>query len=72
MRVLTFHPAHPVKAESLPELLRVIEKRVLLSVLNAAGGNVSNAMPALGISRAGVYKVMKRHGITTEHAKSGR
>ncbi|WP_018086383.1 sigma 54-interacting transcriptional regulator [Desulfurispora thermophila] len=47
----------------LPNLVEEAEKEAILEALAAAGGNKRQAAKLLGISRAGLYKKLKRYGI---------
>ncbi len=47
----------------LPELVEEAEKQAILEALSAANGNKMRAAKLLGISRAGLYKKLKRYKI---------
>ncbi len=64
--MIEFIPQDPVKAENLEKLLGEVERRVILSVVRATGGNVSEAGRVLGLSRSGTYKALARHDIEIE------
>lgn len=53
-----------MRAATLDDLLRRIERDVIVAVLKAKGGNVSATARVIGIERTGMYKMLKRHGIT--------
>ncbi len=48
---------------SLPQLIEEIEREAILEALTNSGGNKIQAALSLGISRAGLYKKMKRYKI---------
>ena len=52
-----------VSRGGLPELVEEAEKEAILDSLNTAGGNKRKAAQLLGISRAGLYKKLKRYQI---------
>ncbi len=68
VRPSAFSPRLRIEEEPAPRTLAAIVLRAERSALEAAlaqtGGNVSLAAEALGLSRAGIYKVMKRTGVT--------
>lgn len=64
--MIKFHPDRPVRAETLHELLQEIEKRVVVSVIKAKGGHMTKAADFLGIERSGLYKLLKRHGMSVD------
>ena len=52
-----------VSRGGLPELVEEAEKEAILDSLNISGGNKRKAAQLLGISRAGLYKKLKRYQI---------
>lgn len=52
-----------VSRGGLPELVEEAEKEAILDSLNTTGGNKRKAAQLLGISRAGLYKKLKRYQI---------
>ncbi|MTI86281.1 MAG: PAS domain-containing protein [Firmicutes bacterium] len=52
-----------VTSGGLPELVEEAEKEAILEALSAANGNKMRAAKLLGISRAGLYKKLKRYKI---------
>ena len=48
---------------SLKERVDVFERVVIQRVIAECGGNATRAAKALGISRAGLYKKLDKHGI---------
>jgi transcriptional regulator with GAF, ATPase, and Fis domain len=52
-------PAAPTRG-TLKDLVEAAEKRAIEEALDRAGGNVSRAARALGLTRPGLYKVMAR------------
>jgi Nif-specific regulatory protein/two-component system response regulator HydG len=48
---------------SLPAALQKVETAMIKNALARAGGNKSRASRALGITRQGLLKKMKRHGL---------
>ncbi|HBV97506.1 MAG: Fis family transcriptional regulator [Peptococcaceae bacterium BICA1-7] len=52
-----------IQSGGLPRLIDEIEKETILEALERCGGNKLQAAESLGISRAGLYKKMKRHNI---------
>jgi len=53
----------PSGGATLPRLLEQVEREALVQALAACGGNKVKAAGLLGISRAWLYKKMKRHAI---------
>lgn len=47
--------------EGLPSIVKEVEKEAIAEALAAAGGNKQEAARLLGISRAGLYKKLKRY-----------
>jgi len=66
--MIKFQPDRPVRAETLHELLLEVEKRVVVSVIKAKGGHMTKSADFLGIERSGLYKVLKRHGLSVDRA----
>lgn len=52
-----------VQLGGLPRLIEEIEKEAILEALERCGGNKLQTAESLGISRAGLYKKMKRYNI---------
>jgi DNA-binding NtrC family response regulator len=55
--------APEAEGQSLEESLAAFEKRLLIQALQASGGNQAQAARALGLSRPGLFKKLKRFGI---------
>lgn len=55
--------SEPRFSGSLPAALQKIETAMIKNALTKAGGNKSRASRALGITRQGLLKKMKRHGL---------
>lgn len=53
-----------ISGKSLDLLMDEYEHSVILSVINANGGNLSRAAVALGIHRVTLYKKLEKHGIS--------
>ena len=51
------------QTDSLREALAAYEKEYVVTILAAHGGNRTHSAKALGITRAGLQKIIKRHGI---------
>jgi transcriptional regulator of acetoin/glycerol metabolism len=47
----------------LPKMIDEIEKEAILDTLERCAGNKLQAAESLGISRAGLYKKMKRYNL---------
>ncbi|HVJ14512.1 MAG TPA: helix-turn-helix domain-containing protein [Polyangiaceae bacterium] len=65
-RIKTFEPRHVVVAgDTLEELvpLEEVERRYILRVLQAAGGNKSLAAQRLGVSRRTLYRKLGEYGV---------
>jgi len=65
-RIKTFEPRHVVVAgDDLEEMvpLEVVERRYILRVLQAAGGNKSMAAQRLGVSRRTLYRKLGEYGV---------
>jgi two-component system response regulator HydG len=65
-RIKTFEPRHVIVAgDDLEELvsLEEVEKRYILKVLQAAGGNKSLAAKQLGVGRRTLYRKLGEYGI---------
>jgi len=52
-----------IQPGGLPRLIGEIEKETILETLERCGGNKLQTAESLGISRAGLYKKLKRHNI---------
>lgn len=63
LQKISLHKNKRVGSGGLPELVEEAEKEAILEALNAANGNKMKAAKLLGISRAGLYKKLKRYKI---------
>lgn len=50
--------------QAAPDTLEGLERRKIAEALRAAGGNVSRAAAALGISRGALYRRMEKYGLS--------
>jgi two-component system response regulator HydG len=73
-RIRRFEPRHVLVAgDDLEELvsLEEVEKRYILKVMQAAGGNKSLAAQTLGVSRRTLYRKLGEYGLPDEGASTG-
>jgi len=63
LQKISLHKNQRVSTGGLPELVEEAEKEAILEALSAANGNKMRAAKLLGISRAGLYKKLKRYKI---------
>ncbi len=61
--MIEFKTERPIRAKNLADLHRAVEKRVILGVLKAKGGNVAESAAVCGIERTSFYRLLKRHGM---------
>ncbi len=61
--MIEFKPEKAVCGETLADLLREVEKRVVVGVIKAKGGHMTRAAEFLGVERSGLYKILYRHGL---------
>ena len=61
--MLSFSTTKPIRAATLADLQKEVERRVLVGTIKATGGRMSEAARLLGIERSGLYKKLKRHGL---------
>ncbi|MFN2169639.1 MAG: helix-turn-helix domain-containing protein, partial [Anaerolineae bacterium] len=59
----------PRSGATLDRRLAAFERQVLIEALEASEHSASRAAELLGLSRAGLYKKMKRHGIEGRRGK---
>ena len=57
--------AHPPQATSLHEAVEALERQLIQDALAASGGNKLKAAQALGLSRQGLFKKLKKLGLST-------
>lgn len=53
-------------AEDLDDSLAKYERDLIIAALKSAGNNRTRTPKLLNISRSGLYKKLKRHGISTD------
>lgn len=58
----------PTEGRPLADTLAAFEQRLLIDALQASGGNQAAAARALGLSRPGLFKKLKRYGLSAEDA----
>lgn len=56
--------ASNIAPQAAPDTLEGLERRKIAEALRAAGGNVSRAAAALGISRGALYRRMEKYGLS--------
>lgn len=59
----------PIEAESLAELVRACEEKMVRAVLKSYLGSVRDAALELGLARVSLYATMKRLGIPVGHGR---
>jgi two-component system response regulator AtoC len=52
------------KSQSLPDAIERLERRLIEEALQNSGGNKQKAAQALGLSRQGLIKKLKRLGVS--------
>jgi len=63
LQILAGHETHPFVGGSLENILAGVEKEALIYALDTANGNKVQTAKALGLSRAGLYKKLKKHDL---------
>ena len=63
MQILDGHATHHFTGGSLETILAGVEKEALIYALDTANGNKAKASKNLGLSRAGLYKKLKRYDL---------
>jgi len=63
LQILSGHETHPFVGGSLENILAGVEKEALIYALDTAKGNKVQAAKILGLSRAGLYKKLKKHNL---------
>jgi transcriptional regulator with GAF, ATPase, and Fis domain/CHASE2 domain-containing sensor protein len=56
--------ASDLSGKTLKELIREVEREIILTTLKSCDGNVTQAAIRLGMSRYGLYKKISDHGLT--------
>jgi|GEM_PF-5546706 len=56
-------PVRDLVGQSLETILARVEKEALIYALDAANGNKVQTAKTLGLSRAGLYKKLKKHDL---------
>ncbi len=64
--MLKFSLTATIKAPDMQGILDQVQRRVMLGVLKATEGNVSETARTLGVTRNGLYKAMDRLEIELE------
>ncbi|QZY55298.1 sigma 54-interacting transcriptional regulator [Crassaminicella profunda] len=62
---------YPIENKPLKERVEEMEKELIIASLKANSGNKYQAAKALGISRVGLYKKLKRYGLEGVYTKEG-
>lgn len=63
LQILAGHETRPFVGGSLENILDGVEKETLIYALDTANGNKVQAAKTLGLSRAGLYKKLKKHDL---------
>lgn len=63
LQILAGHETRPFVGGALENILNRVEKEALIYALNNANGNKVQAAKTLGLSRAGLYKKLIKHGL---------
>ena len=63
LQILVGHETRPMVGGSLEKILDEVEKEALIYALDTAKGNKVQAAKTLGLSRAGLYKKLKKHNL---------
>ena len=63
LQILAGRGTHPFVGGSLENILAGVEKEALIYALDTANGNKVQAAKSLGLSRAGLYKKLKKHDL---------
>ena len=63
LQILVGHETRPMVGGSLDNILDKVEKEALIYALDTAKGNKVQAARTLGLSRAGLYKKLKKHNL---------
>ena len=63
LQILAGHETHPFVGGSLENILARVEKEALIYAIDTANGNKVQAAKALGLSRAGLYKKLKKYDL---------
>ena len=67
--MIVFKTSKPMRAKNIADLHRQVERRVIVDVIKAKGGNIAEAAAVIGIGREGLYKMLKRHGMWVSSGK---
>jgi len=63
LQILAGQETHPFVGGSLENILAGVEKEALIYALETTNGNKVRAAKTLGLSRAGLYKKLKKHDL---------
>ena len=63
LQLLSGHETRPFVGGSLENILAGVEKEAIICALDTANGNKVQAAKNLGLSRAGLYKKLKKHDL---------
>jgi len=63
LQILAGHETRPFVGGSLENILAGVEKEAIIYALDTANGNKVQAAKTLGLSRAGLYKKLKKHNL---------